>query len=156
MSELHTVLPAGGGKKDPRYAAEQLPRRSTYPPRTPRGRETSRRVEGWEPNPYGQFPPNPMTSSMIAHNSSGYDSTRSEMFPDDSPMGRQYKEYKESAQKAANAAKTYNDCLSEFDPPMSGIPNPSDRRKHRELARLANDAVTHFSEWRLLYPVCFF
>lgn len=74
-----------------------------------------------------------MTSSMIAHNSSGYDSTRSEMFPDDSPMGRQYKEYKESAQKAANAAKTYNDCLSEFDPPMSGIPNPSDRRDRKSV-----------------------
>lgn len=80
---------------------------SSYPPTNARSRETLYRTQGWERNTFGDFPPDPMTSSMCLPNTSGYDATRSMRFPDESRMGRQYDNYKQISDTAAAVSTQY-------------------------------------------------
>ena len=80
---------------------------SSYPPSNPKSRESVRRLEGWEPNTFGDFPSDPMSSSMYNYNSTGYDATRSTAFPDNSQMGRDYSEYKGHSYQAMQASTEY-------------------------------------------------
>lgn len=129
----------GEGKHHARYAAEDPFRSSSYPPQTPRGREHTRVPEGYEPNPFGQSPPDPMRSSMFTHSKPGYDDTRNVVYPNDSPMGTQYNKYKGVEAKASNASSEYRRAVSRFDP---GRP----AKGHQQLRDLATRAANLTAE----------
>ncbi|KAL5365794.1 hypothetical protein BJX96DRAFT_180163 [Aspergillus floccosus] len=132
----------GSNEKSQRYPSKDASRSTTYPPVTPVSQHRKQRVEGYLPNHFGQFPPDPMTSSMYLHPKPGYDETRDAWFPSDSPMGRQYKEYKAVADKSSEYGQRYNKRREEAK--KHGARNTT-AREFRQLERLA-DKAAHYME----------
>lgn len=115
---------------------------SSYPPSNPKSRESLRRLEGWEPNTFGDFPSSPMSSSMYNYNSTGYDATRSTVFPDNSRMGREYGKYKERSDQAMRASTEYNKARRELGTHNSKISEEG----HRKLLTQSQNIINHRKE----------